>query len=367
MFSRNTYLEINLKNYIDNLRSIEKSSNSKVIPVVKCNAYGCGAVEIADISEKAGINLIAVAFLEEAEKIRNSGINSEILIFNCIRENFIEKIIENNFIVTIYSKEQIKNYIKFNQKSAVKIKYHININTGMNNLGINIEELDELAEIIQKYNLNTEGIYTHFSDADRDEEYTRKQYKILNQAEKILMDKRIKIKVKHVSNSAAVVSDYEKDFKTDYVRSGMALYGIQPLKNKEITWIKDVITWKSSVSKVRVIDKGESLNYGKSFTSPQKMKIAVIPVGYGDGYKMGMSNCGYVVIKNYNCYIRGVVCMDQITVEIPEEIEVIEGEEVILLGKSYGISAEKIAEISGTIPDDVICSISREIPRVYIK
>lgn len=368
MLSRKSYVEINIKNYIENLKKIEEITGRIVIPVIKCNAYGCGAVEIAKVSEKAGKDFMAVAFLEEAERLRENGIKAKLLIFNALFPEFLEKAVDKNYIVTIYSVEQIKKYIELKKEEAKKLKYNININTGMNNLGVNIEELSELVEIIKDNLIEVEGIYTHFSSADSDVENTKKQYELLNLAEKIIKESGVNFKYKHAANSAAAVN-YGKEFCMDYVRSGMALYGIQPSIIKKAEWIKNVITWKSSVSKVRVIKAGETLNYGKNFKALKDMKIAVIPVGYGDGYKMGMINGGYVLIKNKKCYIKGVVCMDQITVEVPDELEVNEGEDAVILGGTGEniISVEESAIIAGTIPDDIICSISREIPRVYIK
>ena len=367
MLSRNTYIEINIKNYIENLKKTEEITGTRVIPVIKCNAYGCGAIEIAKASEEVRIDFMAVAFLEEAEKLRENGIKSKILIFNALFPEFLEKVVDKNYIITIYSIEQIKKYIELKKEAANKIKYHININTGMNNLGVNVDELEKLIKIIKENLLEIEGIYTHFSSADSDMENTKKQYELLKSAEKILKKAGVEFKYKHAANSAAALS-YGKEYCMDYVRIGMALYGIQPSILKKAEWIKNVITWKSSVSNIRIIKAGETLNYGKNFKALKEMKIAVVPVGYGDGYKMGMSNGGYVFIKNRKCYIKGVVCMDQITVEIPNDLEVNIEDEVIILGGSgeNRISVEEAAGIARTIPDDIICSISKEIPRVYI-
>lgn len=368
MLSRRTYIEINLKKYIENLKKMYEKSGSKVIPVVKSNAYGCGAVEIAKASEEEGIDFIAVAFLEEAEKLRESGIKSKILIFNAVFPEILKRVVNKNYILTIYSIEQIKNYIKLKKEEAVKIKYHININTGMNNLGIDIEEIDKLSEIIKKNKLEIEGIYTHFSTADIDEKNTENQFKKFKIAEETLKSKGIKFEIRHAANSAGAIL-YNLKYKLDYIRSGMALYGIQPSDIKKVDWIKNIATWKSTVSKIRKIEKGECVNYGKKFCADRDTKIAVIPVGYGDGYKMTMADGGYVLIKNRKCYLKGVICMDQITVEIPDDLEVKEGEEVILMGGEGKniLSIEKCACIAKTIPDDIICSISKEIPRIYIR
>ncbi len=336
MLSRRTYIEINLKNYILNLKNIEKITGTKVIPVVKSNAYGCGAIEIAKISEDNGIEFIAVAFIEEAEKLRESGIKSKIIIFNYMFKEQIKNAVNKNYVITIYSIEQIKSYLEYKREEALQLKYHININTGINNLGINIEELDELCSLVNKNKINIDGAYTHFSSADSDEKTTLKQLENFKKGLDIIQSKGIKINIKHVANSAAIVLNYE-ECKMDYVRSGMALYGIQPSNIKKAEWIKNIIIWKSIVSRVRVIIAGETLNYGKNFTAEKDTKIAVIPVGYSDGYKTGMTNGGYVIIKNRKCYIKGMVCMDQITVEIPNDLEVSEEDEVLLLGGS-GIS-----------------------------
>lgn len=364
MLSRNTYIEINTKNYISNYLYLSHRAKTELIPVIKGNGYGCGIIEIAKLNEKLGAKITAVAFLEEAVEVREAGIKTDILIFNYLNSSYFAKAVEIGAIITVYSINQLKEYNNENRATFLSGRYHLNINTGMNNIGADFEEAEEIIKEAFLAGVKIEGVYSHFAAADGDEERTEAQYIKFMEFIKKMEAQGIFLKKIHIANSAAIIN-YGNRYSMDYVRCGMALYGLQPNTNRRDSNIKSVISWKSSVIKVRDLKKGERINYGDKYLSKENIRVAVIPVGYSDGYKMGNSNKGMVIIKGKKFPVIGAVCMDQITVKCDKTV--LEGDEVILIGESGNvkITAEDIAFSSETIADDIICSISSKIPRIY--
>ncbi|ACJ75751.1 alanine racemase [Thermosipho africanus Ob7] len=355
--SRRTFAEININNYIENLKYFQKKcSPAKVMPVIKANAYGHGAVMLAKSAEKMGIDYFAVAFLEEALILRKNGINTNILVFNYLDKDFVPLAADNNITITIISNEQVEEY----KDLIKKPKVHINIDTGMNRVGIEPKDAMKIYEKLISNGFEVEGIYTHFAVADslkkEDIEFTKKQY------EKFL-EVNLPVKIRHTNNSAASLSGIISC--GDYVRIGIASYGLMPSNQVKDENLKPVLTWKSVVSHVKTLKKGESVSYGRTFVAPYDMKVATIPVGYADGYWRHLSNNGEVLINGKRRKILGRVCMDQFVVEADDEVKI--GDEVILIGKQGNefISAEEIADKVGTINYEVTCRISERVPRIY--
>lgn len=329
------------------------------MPVLKANAYGHNAVFLAKAAEKINVDYFAVAFLEEALILRKNGIKANILVFNYVDKDFVKIAVENNITLSIISWEQFEEYKDLNSKPKV----HINIDTGMNRVGIkNKEDAILLYKNLIKHGFNVEGVYTHFAVADslkkEDIEFTKKQYETFSD---IVRD--IPVKIKHTNNSAATLSGIVPS--EDYVRLGIASYGLMPSNEVKDENLKPVLSWYSVVSHVKTIEKGESISYGRTFIAPKKMKVATIPVGYADGYWRHLSNKGEVIINRKRRRILGRVCMDQFVVEVDDDVKI--GDKVILIGKQGNefISAEEIAEKVGTINYEVTCRISERVPRIY--
>jgi len=357
--SRRTYAVINVRNYIDNLRFFqEHCAPAKVMPVVKANAYGHGAVILSKAAERAGIDYFAVAFLEEAVELRKHGLKSNILVFNYIEPDMLQIAYKQNITITLYSWEQLWRY----SKEAFKPKCHVKIDTGMRRLGILPAEATEFVEAARKAGFEVEGAYTHFAVADSLEEsdvaFTKKQ---AEEFSKLDLD----VKIKHVCNSGAGISKVVNCF--DYVRVGIASYGLQPGDTVRSDKLKPVLSWKTVVSHVKTIKPGDTVSYGRTFTAYTEMRIATIPVGYADGYWRSLSNKGYVLIHGEKCPIVGRVCMDQFMVDVSHLEDVKIGDEVVLIGKQgvNQITAEEIAKLVGTINYEVTCRISERVPRKY--
>lgn len=359
MESRRTYAIINVRNYLNNLKFFQNHcAPAKVMPVVKANAYGHGAVQLARAAERAGIDYFAVAFLEEAIELRKHGISKDILVFNYVEPDMLHIAQQNNITITIYSWEQLWKYTK----QIWRPKVHIKIDTGMRRLGVIPDEAKDFLNAVRKAGFDVEGAYTHFAVADsldeEDVQFTKEQ---AQQFEKLDLD----VRIKHVCNSGASVSKVVNCF--DYVRVGIASYGLQPSDSVYSNELKPVLTWKSVVSHVKTIQPGDSVSYGRTFKAFMEMKIATIPVGYADGYWRHLSNKGYVLINGEKCPIVGRVCMDQFMVDVSHLDDVKIGDEVVLIGKQGNntITAEEIAKLVGTINYEVTCRISERVPRKY--
>jgi len=357
--SRRTYAIINVRNYLNNLKFFQNHcAPAKVMPVVKANAYGHGAVQLARAAERAGIDYFAVAFLEEAIELRKHGISKDILVFNYVEPDMLHIAQQNNITITLYSWEQLWRYTK----QIWRPKVHIKIDTGMRRLGVMPEEARDFLDAVRKAGFDVEGAYTHFAVADsldeEDVQFTKEQAQLF---EKLDLD----VRIKHVCNSGASVSKVVNCF--DYVRVGIASYGLQPSDSVYSNELKPVLTWKSVVSHVKTIQPGDSISYGRTFKAFMEMKIATIPVGYADGYWRHLSNKGYVLIHGEKCPIVGRVCMDQFMVDVSHLDDVKIGDEVVLIGKQGNnvITAEEIAKLVGTINYEVTCRISERVPRKY--
>ncbi|SHE28662.1 alanine racemase [Marinitoga hydrogenitolerans DSM 16785] len=366
MFDRKTFVEININNYLHNLQLIKDRNKSNIIPVLKADGYGHGAIQLSKAAYDFGVDLIAVAFLGEGIEIKKNGVNIETLVFNYVTPKYIKENIEN-FIYTIGSLDQLEELINYFGKDIKNIKLHININTGMNRMGLNIKDLDKMIKIIKDYNLNIHGIYSHFATADNLDDFVKEQYELYINAVNYIENANINIPIKHISNSAA--SLFFPEYSLDYVRPGIATYGLQPSDIKIEKNLKPVLTWKSIVARIGILKKNESVSYGRTFFADKDIPIATIPVGYADGYFRQLSNKGYVLIQGEICNIIGRVCMDQFVVETTKIPEIKLGEEVVLIGKQKEkqLYAENLAKLAGTINYDITSKITKRVPRVYIE
>ncbi|MDI3472259.1 MAG: alanine racemase [Thermotogaceae bacterium] len=367
MRSRKTWVKIDTKAYLENIKYFsEVLFPTKVMPVLKANAYGHGACALARKLEEMKIDYIAVAFLEEALELRKNGIKIPILVFNYFSEEYVEYFVKDNITATIYCFEQVENIESvFNRKKLNgRLKVHINVDTGMGRLGYKVDEALRLFEaVLHSPYFELEGVYTHFSDADNiDSDYTFEQSEKFKEFLNKIPEKP---KIIHNCNSAA--SLFFRDLRLDYSRIGIASYGLQPSNMKKVESIKPVLSWYSVVSFVKEINPGDSISYGRTFIAKNRMKVATIPVGYADGYPRVLSNKGSVLIKGKRCKILGRVCMDQFVVDVSHLKNVKMGDEVVLIGKQGDdeISAEEIAQLSGTINYEIVCGISSRVPRIY--
>lgn len=353
------WLELDLNKLEKNFKYIKMKTNSSICSVIKADSYGLGSESIALKLDQLETNTFAVAFLDEALELRKLGIKKDIIIFNYIPQERLEEAKNNNLIVTLYSLEQLKEYIKSSIEFLSTIKFHIKLNTGMNRLGFDIWQLKDLVEIIKEKKLRVEGLYSHFAHAE-DMTFTNKQNELFISMSNFIEKEMKRSFVKHIANSTATLK-YE-NFTYDMVRVGMVLYGLQPIEGYVDNNIECIFTWKSKITHVRKVKKGERISYGQ-YRVEKDMCIGTIPVGYSHGYMRQLSNKGEVYISGEKYPIVGKICMDQMLVDISKMNKSRKlGVEVELLGEN--ITPEYLAYLSGTIADDIICKISPTIKRI---
>jgi len=369
--NRPTWVEIDLDHLKNNIEEVRRvtDKNALVTAVIKADAYGHGALKVIDTLLDNGADRLAVASLNEALEIREKYKKVPILILGYTPNALIEKVITNNIIQTVYSKEQIEFISKTAKKLDIEAILHIKIDTGMRRLGFNWEGYNEILSVFKYDNINFEGIYTHFAKADeKDKEFTIKQFNRFNLIIKALEKNKIKIPIKHVSNSAAIIDLPE--FSYDMVRAGIMLYGVYPSKEvgRDNVNLKPVMTFKTTVAQTKYIDENEGVSYGLIYKASRHMKVATLPVGYADGYSRLLTSKSEVLIKSSRREVIGRICMDQMMIDLGKSKAQV-GDEVVLFGynEKESLPVDEIAEWLGTINYEVLCMISRRVPKVYIK
>jgi alanine racemase len=362
-----TCAEINLDNLAYNLRGIQqKVSPAKVIPVVKADGYGHGAIPVARRLAREGSQMFAVAQFQEAMELRESGIDHPILIFGRVFPPQIPEAVKAGYRITLFGKEDIR----WIEEAGLDLPAHVhaNVDTGMGRVGILLDhEPDFFDALVQSTRCRWEGLYSHFSTSDEtDKSYANLQLsrfrKIVSRVQ--LLDKRPSLV--HVANSGAILDIPESYY--DAVRAGILMYGHYPSQETSHS-IKprQVMTLKTYVAHLRDMPKGHPISYGRRWITPRRTNIAVLPVGYADGVRRGLTNKGEVLIRGKRYPMVGTVTMDQIMVDVGDD-PIRPGDEVILWGDSAQgtIQVAEVAEKVGTIPYELTCGVSQRVKRVYV-
>ncbi|QUY64315.1 alanine racemase [Helcococcus kunzii] len=357
-------LEVNINKIRNNINILENIAKKKYYAVVKANAYGLGAAEIAKRIEDI-VYGYCVATIDEAVELRKAGIKKDIIVLGYILPENYHLLSEYNIITTIYSVDIAREM----EKLGKKIRAHIKIETGHNRLGFKPEDksYEEIMKINTFKNISLEGIFSHLSTADeKDSYYTELQHKRFEEAINALKD-LTKNWIKHLSNDAAMIA---YDFDYDAVRSGISLYGVYPSEYMNENYhigLETAFELKSRISFIKEIEKGDSVSYSRTFIAKEKMKIATVSIGYADGYHRLISNRGYVLINGKKAQILGNITMDQMMVDI-SNIDAQIHDEVVLIGKSGDeeITPEQVANWAETITYEIMTSISPRVKRTYI-
>ncbi|MBK8946774.1 MAG: alanine racemase [Ignavibacteriae bacterium] len=361
-----TIAEINLKNFIYNYNIIRRKTKTKVMAVVKADAYGHGMIECVKVLEKEKFSpeYYGVALLQEGIELRKSKITEKPFLcfapINFHHINFYKKIIP-----TITSETQINDLKNINLN--FKLKIQVNINTGMNRLGIRFENaIENILALTKIKNVIVDGIYTHFATSDeKNKEFANLQLSRFTKIIEELNIKKINYGIAHCANSGAILDMPNSYF--DLVRPGISLYGYYPsLETKESISLKPVMSVKSKISNIMEIQKGETVGYGRLFKANKKMLIGTLPIGYADGLFRALSNKIKVICNNKFATQLGRISMDRISINLNKNNKL--NDEVIILGKNnkLEINAWDWAKILNTIPYEITCAISKRIPRVYI-
>lgn len=353
-----TYVEVDIDKIIKNINNIQSiNEESMFCAVIKANGYGLGAVRIAREIEEF-VDYFAVARLEEAISLRKSGITKPVMVLAYVNFEEIDKCVKYDIDLPIYDLEYAK---KINDSISGKLKVHIALDTGHGRIGFRESELDDIKKLKNLDNLDVISAFSHFSTADeKDTSFTMIQkerfYNILNQIKDYY-----KFKFIHLANSAGAI---KHNITKDMMRIGISLYGIYPsieVKNEKLIDLEQCFKYISHVSYVKDIPANTPISYGRTFISKEPMKIATIPLGYADGYMRAFSNKGEVLINNKLCKVLGLVCMDQLMVDV-SGMEVYMDDEVIIYPNIY-----KESNKINTIPYELMTSIAMRVPRIYKK
>lgn len=370
---RPVWSEINLDNVAHNMQEIRKIAESKdIIGVVKADAYGHGALEIAPVLLANGASRLAVAVVSEAIELRKGGIECPIMILGFTPPTLTDLLIEYDIEQTVYSYDAAFELSKMAENKNKIARVHIAVDTGMGRIGYKANEksVEDVLRISKLPNVVIEGLFTHFSSADeKDKEYTLSQMEKYNWFYNCLVENGVKVNIRHVSNSAAITDLPE--FHYEAVRPGIMIYGYYPSKDifKDKIDIKPVMELKTNVVHIKNMEVGEYISYGRKFMCRKNSRIATLPIGYADGYTRLLFGKGKVIINGKFAPVVGRICMDQCMIDITDIEDVEIGDEVILMGESGGlkVTADDIAEAIGTISYEITCMISKRVPRVYIK
>ncbi|WP_291637363.1 alanine racemase [Clostridium sp.] len=370
---RPVWAEVDLDKLAYNMREIRRVARSEnIIAVVKADAYGHGAIDVAPVLLQNGANRLAVAVLSEAVELRNSGIECPIMILGFTPPNLIDDILKYDIEQSVFSYEFAKELSKMAKEKNKVARIHIVVDTGMGRIGYlpNDESVGEVYNISKLPNISIEGMFCHFSTADeKDKTYTYGQVKKYDDFYEKLKEKKVYINMKHIANSAAIIDLPETHY--DAVRPGIILYGYYPSEdvNKENINLKPVMTLKANIVHIKTLPPGEYVSYGRKYKTEKVCVIATLPIGYADGYTRLLFEKGKVILKGKFAPVIGRICMDQCMIDVTDIDGVKIGDEVILIGEDENnkFTADTVAGLIGTINYEVICMIGKRVPRVYVK
>ena len=346
---------------------------TKLLLVIKADAYGHGSVELAKtFSEKA--DYFAVAEMNEAVELRHAGIKKPILILGYTSPNLFKMALENDITLTMFQPEAIEKLSKEAVNAEKTAKIHFAVDTGMSRIGFSITEnsADEAAKAAKLPGIFVEGIFSHFATADGvDKRPSMEQREKYDKFIAMLKDRNVEIPIKHINNSAGIL-EFDKYY--DMAREGIILYGLYPSKEVEEELgerfkLRPAMELITHISHIKELEANRGISYGFTYVTDHKMRVATIPVGYADGYPRALSNKGEVLIHGKRCKILGRVCMDQMMVDISDVPEAKIEDKVVLVGKDQNefIPAEELADAAYSFNYEFVCGIARRVPRVYFK
>src|SRR3989339_177248 len=360
---RPTWAEINLKNLDYNFKLVKKLAGRevKILVPVKADGYGHGIVAVSKRLERLGVDYLGIASIDEGITLRNAGIKTPLLVLSTVLPADAKPVIAYNLTQTICTKELAMALSLEAVKKNKAVKVHVKIDTGMHRIGVAYGSAYAFIKEIGKLkNLIIEGIFTHFPCADTKSGFTKGQIKEFDDLIDTLEGEGNVITLKHAQNSLGVIG-YPKGLCT-MVRPGLMLYGLYPKQRLKIK-LKPLLSLKTKIVCIKTIDKGKGVSYGHSYISGRAMKVATLPIGYGDGYPRALSNKAYCLVNGKKAKIIGRICMDQTMIDITKIEGVSVGQEVVLIGKQKGenVTAEQLARLADTIPYEIICNLGGRI------
>jgi alanine racemase len=371
---RPTWAEINLNAMADNYRALtsllspSSAGYPRILPVVKADAYGHGMIPVARALAAAGVTMFAVGLVEEGIALRQAGISQSILVLATVWPGLEPAAIKNDLILAIDTPESVRRLEMAARSLAVSAPVHIKVDTGMARLGVRWNAMDPLlASIGQANHVGLKGVFSHLSSADEtDPAYTNEQASRFEHSLSLVRKTGLDPGEIHLANSAGLL--YHEKFRQWSVRSGIAIYGYSPDPRRSPVTLRPVLSFKTTVGPIRSLAAGEPIGYGRKFTAARPTRLAILPVGYADGFSRGFSGRGKVIIRDKWAEVLGNVSMDMIAVDLTDSPDVREGDEVTLLGSSphCRMAANEWADALETIPYEVLCGIAARVPRVYV-
>lgn len=366
---RPTVGEVDLGALEFNYRQIKKRvpEGTKVLAVVKADAYGHGAIPISLRLEKLGVEYLGVAISEEGVELRKGGVKAPILVLGGIFGGEVDQIFRFRLTPVIFRKDFLKILSREAEKRGKKVKVHLKVDTGMGRLGVPLSLWPDFLREVRRFpKIETEGILSHFAMTDEEESFTQSQWRAFQRAIAMAQELGISSQYLHMASSATLTAF--PGYAAGLVRPGIMLYGSYPSPTfRSLISLKPVMTLKTRIHFLKSVPSGARISYGGTFTTKRESRIATLPIGYADGYSRSLSNHGEVLIHGKRAPVVGKVCMDFIMVDVTEMPRVSVGDEVILIGQQGGeqVTAEEIAGKINSISYEVLCSIGKRVPRIY--
>jgi len=367
---RPTAAYIDLKALDHNLGEVRaKAGGRKVMAVVKADAYGHGAAEVARRLEARGVEMFGVALVEEGAKLREAGIMSPILVLGGVFERQAQDLLDLDLTPTVFTTAQAEAFSEAAVKSGKTLPVHFKVDTGMGRLGMQPEDAAGfITKVGRLPGLSCEGIMTHLSDVGgADSSFAEYQVGRFRWVMQNLEEAGIAFPLVHAAGSAAIIDFSPALF--NMVRPGIMLYGCYPEERMRTTLdLMPVMSFRTKVMHLKAMEKGRPVSYGRTFVTHRPSIVATLPVGYADGFDRGLSNKGSVLIGGRRCPVLGRVCMDLTMVDVTELDEVKVGDEAVIIGRqgNESITAEEVAGLLDTISYEVLCGVSARVPREYI-
>lgn len=361
-------VDLDLEALASNVRLIKAKvgADTGIMAVVKANAYGHGAVTVARIALGNGASCLAVANLAEAVQLRHAGIDAPILVLSYIPGDSIPLAIEYDITASLFDMEQMARFQNNARATGGLLKAHIKVDSGMGRLGILPGEVKELIATLRSCDaIRVEGIYTHFSVAGEDPQYTARQRAIFENVIATMRAAGCAFRYAHAANSAMTVNRDANYF--NLVRPGLLIYGLKPCESATgLNGLQPVMSWKTVIAQVKTLPPGSPVGYGNSYRTRGEEKIAVLPVGYADGLRRSPRTWREVLVRGKRAPLVGRVSMEKTTISVSHIPGAIAGDEVVLLGKQGDdeISADEVASWLGAINYEVLTSVLPRVPRI---
>jgi alanine racemase len=368
---RPTVAEIDLAALRHNYKTVgELTGGSRVLAIVKANAYGHGAIAIARELERCGVDFLGVALCEEAVELRNAGIKTPLMVLGGIYNSQCEDVFTYRIIPVLFDIETALRLDALAAQNSLSLKVHIKLDTGMGRIGILSRDVDSFFDQLKKCkNLIVDGLLTHLAVADTSgaaaDTFTIGQLSSFRELAARIRDKGFSPAYLHLANSAAIIRRLEPCF--NLARPGLMLYGISPSQELAVD-LKPVMTLKTKIAALKKVPAGCSISYRRTCITSRESLIATLPVGYADGYSRQFSNRAAMLIRGQRAPVAGMVCMDMVMADVTDIPDVRVHDEAVLLGSQGGqsIDSRELAEIARSIPYEVLCGISSRVPRKYL-